>query len=260
MQINLLKNLIEKVAGSVAVPIVEILYSKRDVNEFLIAKKMNMTINQVRNILYKLSAEGLVSFIRKKDKRKGWYIYFWTLDSYKCLLKIQADLQNDVRDLELLLESREKNRFYVCKTCNIEINEEKALEHDFSCEECADLYQLADNTPIIKDLKNKIARKNRSLATVQEEIKVMEEEENRKKAIKQKKYEKEKLAEKERKKAERKKQKELLKKKPSKKSAKEKSSKKSKQSSSKVSKKTSRIKISKAKVSKSKISKKRSRK
>ena len=71
MQINLLKSLVEEMAGQGASQIVDILYNKKDINEFLIAKKMNLTINQVRNILYKLSAEGLVSFIRKKDKKKG---------------------------------------------------------------------------------------------------------------------------------------------------------------------------------------------
>jgi transcription initiation factor IIE alpha subunit len=46
MQINFLKHIVEKVAGAGAIPIVEILYSKRDVNEFLIAKKMEMTIQK----------------------------------------------------------------------------------------------------------------------------------------------------------------------------------------------------------------------
>ena len=50
--------------------IVDLLYGKANVNEFLIAKKLNVTINQARNILYKLGDEGLVSFIRKKDKKK----------------------------------------------------------------------------------------------------------------------------------------------------------------------------------------------
>ncbi len=208
MQTNFLKHLIEKVASPASLPIVDILYSKRDVNEFLIAKKMDLTINQVRNILYKLSAEGLVSFIRKKDKRKGWYIYFWTLDIYKCLLKIESDILQDIADLQKILDSRENSRFYTCKTCNIELTEEKALEHDFSCEECADLYELADNTQIIKDLKNKIIRRERDLHSIKEEIKVIEEEEEKKKIIKQKKQEKEKQAEKEAKKLQRKKEKE----------------------------------------------------
>lgn len=212
MQINFLKRLVEKIAGPTSAIIVEILYLKRDVNEFLIAKKMNLTINQVRNVLYKLSAEGLVSFIRKKDKRKGWYIYFWTLNAYKCLIKIEDDILKEIGELKVLLDSREKSRFYVCKTCNVELSEEKALEQNFACEECADLYQLADNTPIIKDLKNKIMRKEKDLSNIRNEIKIIEEEENKKKIAKQKKHEKEKQEEREKKKIQRRKDKDKIKK------------------------------------------------
>ena len=45
--------------------------SNKHVNEFIIAKKLDLTINQTRNVLYKLADEGLVSSIRKKDKKKG---------------------------------------------------------------------------------------------------------------------------------------------------------------------------------------------
>jgi len=71
---DLLKEVVAIVAGKQAEEIADILDSKKHVNEFLIAKKLGITINQTRNILYKLSDFGLVSFIRKKDKRKGWYI------------------------------------------------------------------------------------------------------------------------------------------------------------------------------------------
>jgi transcription factor E len=183
---------VEKMIGPGAVSIVEILDSKKDVNEFLIAKKMNLTINQIRNILYKLSAEGLVSFIRKKDKRKGWYIYFWTLNTQKCLIKIENDLLNEIGELKVLLESRETRRFYTCKTCNLELAEEKALEHNFLCEECAGLYDLADNTQTIKELTNKISRKERDLNLVKTELKSLEEAESKRKSIKQKKIKNEK--------------------------------------------------------------------
>jgi transcription initiation factor TFIIE subunit alpha len=170
MQIKLLKKLVEKMAGENAIQIVDILHNKSDVNEFLIAKKMNMTVNQVRNILYKLSAEGLVSFTRKKDKRKGWYIYFWTLNILKCLTKIEQEMISEIQELKKSLESRQAKRFYLCKTCNIEATEEKALEEEFSCPECAEIYELVDNTASIKDLTNKIHRRERDLIHVQKEI------------------------------------------------------------------------------------------
>ena len=166
MQIKFLKSVVEHLINKQSVSIVDLLAGKKDVNEFLIARKMDLTINQVRNILYKLSAEGLVSFIRKKDKRKGWYIYFWTLNTEKCLIRLEQTLIKKIEELKNLLKSRELKRFYVCKPCNIEVTEETALAHDFTCEECAEIYELSDHEKPIREIKTRIARTERELKTI----------------------------------------------------------------------------------------------
>jgi len=204
-QIRLLEGLVEELASIDSGKIVDILFNKKDVNEFLIAKKMNLTINQVRNILYKLSAQGLVSFIRKKDRKKGWYIYYWTLDTEKCLIKLEQSILARIGKFNSQLEKRETRRYYICPSCNIEVNEETALEHNFSCEECAEIYVLADNEKPIKEIKLHIAKAERGLNIIQAEL-----GENRtKKAKKRAKTEKKEEAiikkEKERKKLEKKK-------------------------------------------------------
>jgi len=180
MQVKLLYDLVEELAGADTGRIVEILFGKKDVNEFLIARKMELTINQVRNILYKLSADGLVSFIRKKDKRKGWYIYYWTLKTEKCLVKLEDSLVSKIEELKKILESRGVKRFYVCKSCDIEVGEEKALENGFSCEECAEVYELADNSGPIREAKVKVARVERNLKLIRGELDVIREKEKKK--------------------------------------------------------------------------------
>ncbi|NPE26869.1 hypothetical protein HNV12_02610 [Methanococcoides sp. SA1] len=174
MQVKLLHDLVEEMAGEDTGRIVEILFGKKDVNEFLIAKRMELTINQVRNILYKLSADNLVSFIRKKDKRKGWYIYYWTLNREKCLAKLQDSLKNKISEFEGVLNDRETKRFYVCKCCDIEVGEERALEHGFSCEECADIYELSDNSTPIRQVKTLITRTKRNLDLINGELKAVQ--------------------------------------------------------------------------------------
>jgi len=181
MLTNLLKNLVEEMAGAGTNLIVDILFDKEDVNEFLIAKKMDLTINQVRNILYKLSAEGLVSFTRKKDKKKGWYIYFWTLDKEKCLRKVEAEYVKKLIDLKQILSDRETKRYYICKGCNIEVGEEKALESDFSCDECTEVYALVDNTNAIRDIKGKITKKENELKEIRNELEMEKERVSKKK-------------------------------------------------------------------------------
>ena len=197
MQIKLLHNLVEEMAGVNTGRIVDILFGKKDVNEFLIAKKMELTINQVRNILYRLSADGLVSFIRKKDKRKGWYIYYWTLKTEKCLVRLEQSLIKKIKNLNGTLTNREIRRYYICKPCEIEVGEEKALEHGFTCEECSEVYTLVDNTGPIRDTKTKITRTEKELETIHGELEAVREKEQKKRNRQNKKEDKEKAEKKE---------------------------------------------------------------
>jgi len=158
MQIKFLKSIVEHLTNKQSVAIVDLLVGKKDINEFLIAKKLELTINQTRNILYKLSDFGLVSFIRKKDKRKGWYIYFWTLNVAKSLDLLEKKLREELYQLESQSKSRREKRYYICKTCNIEVTEEVALLNNFICLECEEVYELSSNEQIIKKLERESSK------------------------------------------------------------------------------------------------------
>ncbi|MEA3414102.1 MAG: hypothetical protein U9Q99_01070, partial [Nanoarchaeota archaeon] len=82
---KLLRDVVTITIGKQFEQIADLLNSTRYVNEFNIAKKMDITINQTRNLLYKISDFGLVSSERKKDKKKGWYTYFWRFEILKVL-------------------------------------------------------------------------------------------------------------------------------------------------------------------------------
>ncbi|OGJ17372.1 hypothetical protein A3K73_06140 [Candidatus Pacearchaeota archaeon RBG_13_36_9] len=169
MQTNFLEEIVEDIAGIQAKEIVKLLEGKKDVNEFLIAKKLKLTINQARNILYKLSEAGLVSSTRKKDKRKGWFIYFWTLDALKSLELLEKRLLEEAARLKHLLQNRKSRRFYFCKTCNVEVGEESALLNQFTCLECGQVYELADSSTFIKDIEGKISKIEKQLVVISEE-------------------------------------------------------------------------------------------
>lgn len=156
------------VAGSGSDKIVNILFKKKNVNEFLIAKKLNMTINQTRNILYKLADSGLVYFMRKKDlKSGGWYTYFWTLDDYKCLLSYKAVLLKEIEQQEGILLTRKTKQFYVCKTCGVEVIEEQALLHDFTCSECGEVYSLKESAESVKEVEKSSQKLRDKVAQLQ---------------------------------------------------------------------------------------------
>ncbi len=157
MQIKLLKDIVVSVAGPNAEKIVDLLYGKKNINEFLIAKKLDLNINQTRNILYKLSEFGLVSFIRKKDQKNGgWYTYFWTLDIEKSLLTLRGQIEKEIKSFDEQLHSRQSKRFYYCPECGMEMTEENALIYNFTCPECGEVLQLRENKEIIDDLVKRI--------------------------------------------------------------------------------------------------------
>lgn len=169
MQEKFLKDVINIVVGKQAEPIADLLSGKKYVNEFIIAKKLDLTINQTRNILYKLSDQGLVSFERKKDKKKGWYTYFWNIDVLKSLLFLDDILVRKTEQLRMQIKSRQTKVFYICKNCNIEFTEENAMHHDFICDECGEVFELKDNVRILKELE-------RGLNKLEDELKLLREE------------------------------------------------------------------------------------
>ena len=193
MQIKFLKSIVENLINKQATPIIDLLIGKKHVNEFLIAKKLGLTINQTRNILYKLSDFGLVSFIRKKDKRKGWYIYFWTLNIFQSLNLLEQNLKEELVKLENQLKERKEKRYYYCKTCSIEVSEEVALLNNFICSECEQVYNLSNNQEVIENLERNIIKLKKDIRLVNLERNIEGEKLEKKKNIKIKKAETERV-------------------------------------------------------------------
>lgn len=167
---KILKEVVTLVVGKQAEDIVDLLDTKKHVNEFIIAKKLDLTINQTRNILYKISDHGLVSYIRKKDKKKGWYTYFWKIEILKALEFMRNDLLKKINQLEHKIKSRETKRFYVCERCLIEITEEHGLLCNFTCNECGDILALKDNFKLIREMKKSLEKLRKDLKFLEEEI------------------------------------------------------------------------------------------
>ena len=193
MQIKFLKSIVENLINKQATPIIDLLIGKKHVNEFLIAKKLGLTINQTRNILYKLSDFGLVSFIRKKDRRKGWYIYFWTLNIFQSLNLLEQNLKDELIKLENQLKERKEKRYYYCKTCSIEVTEEAALLNNFICSECEQVYDLSNNQQVIENLEKNIIKLKKDIQLVNSEKNIEGEKLEKKKNIKIKKAETERV-------------------------------------------------------------------
>jgi len=167
---GLMKELVRRIAGKNTEVIVDVLFSKENLNEFKIADQLKLTINQTRNILYRMSNHGILESTRKKDKRKGWYTYFWTLNLIKSLETLKKMKQAELHVLHQMLKSREMKNFYRCNLDNIEMNEETAMHHHFLCPECGQLLQPVAEEKKLKEIKTKIEETQKQLAIVEEEL------------------------------------------------------------------------------------------
>ncbi len=185
-----LEEIVVIIAGKQAEEMVDLLSTPKYINEFLVAKKLEITVNQVRNMLYKLSDHGLVSHIRKKDKKKGWYTYFWKIEILKSLELLRDIFKKNMIQREHQIKNREANVFYVCKMCNVEFNEENALLQNFTCNECGNIFEIKDNAKLLRELKKDLVKNERKFSLINEEIKIEKEKIEKKKMKIRKKEEK----------------------------------------------------------------------
>ncbi len=153
----------EEVAGQDAIPVSRFLKNKKNVSEFLIAEELKKDIKEVRKLLYKLFRQDLISSIRKKDKQKGWYIYYWTLKVGQIKkLKTEIDLKK-LKTLKKRLKREEDHIFFVCENNCIRLNFDQSTNFEFKCPECGSLMNQQNNEKNIKELKKDIERLSKKI-------------------------------------------------------------------------------------------------
>ncbi|MBU3941163.1 MAG: hypothetical protein KKH88_04510 [Nanoarchaeota archaeon] len=162
-----LDKLVTYVAGEIGIEIIKhMVEGKENVSEFLIAEKMEMSINEVRQVLYRLQEQNLIHSTRKKDKKKGWYIYYWTFNFVEAKSLISKLKENRVNFLKKRLEMEGSNEFYTCRKKCIRMKYYDAIEIRFLCPECNQIMSIVDN--------------KKQISTIQKELTILEQQmENR---------------------------------------------------------------------------------
>ncbi len=129
-----IENAITHLAGEEVVPIVRALSQKRTLSEQKLAQQVRQEVNQTRTMLYRLHQANLVTFIKKKDPKKGWFVYYWTLrkDRLKKLVMDAAAVP------PALKEPRSAHQFR-CNTGCTQVSLEDAMDLEFRCLECGEL-------------------------------------------------------------------------------------------------------------------------
>jgi len=148
---------IVEVAGSDALPLVDYLRDKTDVSEFIIAKDMETDIQIIRNQLYRLLNNNLVTFWRKKDKQKGWYIYYWTYNSKHIDFLYWNNKKKRLEKLKERLAREEGDFFFMCQDNGcVRLDFEKVTEFNYQCPECGGMMVQQDNSRTKEFLKGQI--------------------------------------------------------------------------------------------------------
>ncbi|MCX6710020.1 MAG: hypothetical protein NTV63_03665 [Candidatus Woesearchaeota archaeon] len=153
---KLIETVVTEVAGIEALSVVKILLKKNSVSEYDIADRIHKDINQTRNLLYELHKSNLVYSIRKKDKVKGWYIYYWTFDVERISHLYGKMQEKKIEQLKKMLEREDGKSFFVCINKCMRIDFEQAMSYSFKCPECGSLMDRDDNLKKVIQIKKQI--------------------------------------------------------------------------------------------------------
>lgn len=162
---RIVEETISEVAGQDVLPLIKALRNKKNVSEFKLADSIRKEINQTRNMLYRLYDNNLVSFIRKKDKKKGWYIYYWTFNQKRIKDLVKDLKKKKLERLEERLAREKTTQFYICGNKCIRLDFEQSHDFSFKCPECGQLLELEDNTEKVRKLEEDIENLKKALKT-----------------------------------------------------------------------------------------------
>ena len=147
-----------EVVGEDSVPIIEFLKNRKNISEFIIADKLKLDMQRTRNILYRLNTHNITTYIRKKDKKKGWYISYWTFNKKHIKVLIGQLKKKKLEKLkeQLKREEANKNSFFICPQACARLDFDQASEFEYKCPECGILLSQQDNLKTIENIKAKI--------------------------------------------------------------------------------------------------------
>jgi transcription initiation factor TFIIE subunit alpha len=150
--------LVKLVVGEDVVPLVVYLQDRKNISEFKIAETINMEVNATRNMLYRLHNLNLVTYTRKKDRVKGWYISYWTFNKRRVKDLMKDTKKEEISKLKERLEKEETNMnsYFMCPNLCTRLDFEQATDFEYKCPECGQLLKQQDNTKTIAHIKDKI--------------------------------------------------------------------------------------------------------
>ena len=167
MELDKILNIVVEIIGDEAAQVVEFLYSNPGASEFDISEEIGFSVIQIRSKLYELKAKNLIDYDRRKDKEKGWYLYYWKVLPQNFETVYMNEKKNKLEQFKERLENEETSTFYICPNFCKRLSFEDALEHNFSCSVCGSLMNEENKTRKIDILKRNIEEHEKILTKPQ---------------------------------------------------------------------------------------------
>ena len=167
-----IEEIVLSIIGPDGLPLLKQLSAKDNISEFDLATKTKKDIKVIRKMLYFLYNHNLVSFTRKKDKIKGWYIYYWTLSPENIKFSYYKQKKEQLDRLQQHLEEEYKELFFSCPDRCVRLNFDQSMDFEFHCPECGKLIVQDSNENKIVELKKHIVQVKEELEQFKEIKKV----------------------------------------------------------------------------------------
>ncbi|MBD3227430.1 MAG: transcription factor [Candidatus Lokiarchaeota archaeon] len=159
-------NVIQQIVGGdiIVMDIVKELEMENELTDEEIAARLGIRLNDIRRILYKLYETRLADCRRIRDKKTGWYVFYWHLCPDKISSAIIKKKRTVLDILKKRLEFEKSHIFFHCKNPECErIIWEDAMESSFRCPKCDQQLKNVDNKILIEFLEDQIEKIEESL-------------------------------------------------------------------------------------------------
>ena len=145
------------IGGEEYVKVARALLNTEDATDEEIANATGLRINIIRKVLYDMFGKALITGIRVKDDKKGWFVYRWRAKRDQVDNFIDNQKKKILDRLQKRLEYEESSEFYYCgnKDCP-RVKFDSAVEIYFKCSNCKGPLNMVDNGKVKEALRYKI--------------------------------------------------------------------------------------------------------
>jgi transcription initiation factor TFIIE subunit alpha len=145
------------IGGDEYLKVARSLLKSEDATDEEIASSTGLRINMVRRVLYDLFGKGLITGIRVKDERKGWFVYRWRSRRDEVENFIENQKKKVLDRLQKRLDYENSSEFYHCgnEDCSRSTFED-SLDLFFKCPSCGQVLNLKKNEKARKNFMKKV--------------------------------------------------------------------------------------------------------